>query len=344
MKTIRVGILGAGFTAGVHSRNLLKISGVEVAAICDPEVERAKKLATSLHQENIRVYLDFSTMLNSECLDVVYICIPPYAHGGEVEIAASKGIHAFIEKPISIDIGRAESMVQAVKKAGVYSRVGYHMRTGAAVRELKRMIDGGTAGIPTLYDGRYDCNSLHSPWWRELDKSGGQVFEQAIHAYDMAMYLLGIPENVSGFLSNLCHREVPGYTVEDTSTSAICFTSGALASISASNCAVPLEWNNHFTVVCGNVTVHFDTPNKAEFIYTDGQEVCRKLVDDSRDMYFEETSAFIAEIRGEKVECCSIEEGLRSLYLVDAVTRSSAEGGKPIAIKGLEKITERPKA
>ncbi|MCX7841654.1 MAG: Gfo/Idh/MocA family oxidoreductase [Clostridia bacterium] len=333
MKSLKVGILGAGFTAGVHSRNLQKVQDVEVVAICDQDIQKANSLASSLEGNNTKVFNDFNNMLNSVNMDVLYICIPPFAHCGEVEAAAAKGIHVFVEKPIALEISRAESMVREIKKAGVYSRVGYHMRLGSAVQELKKLIEQGTAGIPVLYDGRYDCNSLHSPWWRDRKKSGGQVLEQAIHAYDMAMYFLGTPERASGFLSNLCHQDVPGYTVEDTSSSVVRFTSGALATVAATNCAVPFEWNNRFTVVCRNVTVHFDTPNRAEFIFTDGPEVRRSFIDDSIDLYLEETREFIATVRGQQPERCTIVDGLNSLYLVDAVIKSSEEMGKPVSIE-----------
>jgi predicted dehydrogenase len=32
---------------------------------------------------------------------------------------------------------------------------------------------------------RYFCNHLHSSWWREREKSGGQLIEQVIHMVDL---------------------------------------------------------------------------------------------------------------------------------------------------------------
>ncbi|MGE5558925.1 MAG: Gfo/Idh/MocA family protein [Bacillota bacterium] len=328
-KTIKAAMLGAGFMGRTHAGNLAQI-GAEVVAICARE--GAEELARGLSGQKPAVYGDFDKMLRTAGIDVLYVCLPPFAHDGQVEAAAQKGIHLFLEKPIALNTQKARSMVEAIKKAGVVSQVGYHMRFGAAVQELKRMIRDGSAGIPTLFDGRYECNCLHSDWWRDVKKSGGQVFEQIIHLYDMSRYLMGEAESVSGYTANLCHHVEQGYTVEDTSASLIRFKSGALANISGSNCAVPMEWNNPFTVVCQYVTAYFIDPNRAEFVLTGNKEPVRRKVQGEDNMYLEETKAFIDAVLGKGPALCPVTEGLESLKLVESVVKSAAAGGRPVRI------------
>lgn len=333
MKDIKVGILGAGGMAKVHAKNLMKTPGVQVVSMCSINEEDAKINIESVPELKAKAFGDFDQMLKEVSIDVLYVCLPPFAHTGQVEAAAAKGIHIFLEKPIALDVERAKSMQEAIQKAGVISQVGYHMRFGSAVKELKNMILEGKAGKPTLFDGRYDCNHLHSPWWRDVSKSGGQVFEQVIHVYDLSMHLLGKPESVSGFLSNICHKDVPGYTVEDTSVSTIRFLSGALANISASNCAIPWEWNNTFTVICENVTVYFKDANNAKFVMTNQNPPVIMEMQSQCDMYFEETKGFIEAVKEGKQSICPIDEGCSSLHLVDAVVRSSKQAGTVLAFK-----------
>jgi predicted dehydrogenase len=325
-KHLKAGILGAGQMGRRHGTNLLKLDGVQVVAVCDNDRVRAEGLASVLSPQT-KAFDDFPRMLESCELNLLYICLPPFAHEGQLEAAAAKGIHIFIEKPIGIDTLRASLMVEAIRKAGVLSQVGYHMRFTENVAKLKALIDSGEAGKPTLFDARYACNSLHGKsWWMDRTQSGGQVFEQVIHVYDMAMYLLGEPATVAGFLENLCHREVPGYTVEDTSISAIRFRSGALANISASNCAVPGEWNSSFTVVCEKLTAHFQGDDSAEFIYTDQTPPRKELMQTRGDPHFAEIVAFVQAVRGLAPNTCTIEDGFNSLRLVEAVVQSSEEG------------------
>ena len=326
-QAIRVAILGAGYMAGVHARNLQKVEGVSIAAVCDSDGERAAQLAQACGGESVRPWTDDRAMLAAGGFDALYLCVPPFAHDGQLEAAARNGCHVFVEKPIALSVERAESMVEAVRAAGVVSQVGYHGRFGHAVRAVRRMMEDGAAGRPVLFDGRYDCNSLHGAWWRDRGKSGGQVFEQAIHVYDMALHLLGEAASISGHMANLCHSGVPGYTVEDNSVSAIRFRSGALGSIAATNCAVPMEWNFGFSVFFEHMTAHFRDPNHAEIIRTAGGHAERVTIGEDIDMYEAEDRAFIAAIRGEAPQTCPVSVGLAGLRLVDAVVRSADQGG-----------------
>jgi predicted dehydrogenase len=324
MNKIRIGILGAGGIAQRHLQALLAHEEVVVTAICDTNPENAKRLAA---EADAKATSDFDKLLASNLIDGLYICLPPFAHCGQVERAAQQGIHIFIEKPIALDSSRARSMVEVCSGAGIVSQVGYQNRFGYATQKLKEMIDDGSAGKVTLFDGRYACNSLHSPWWRDKLKSGGQIFEQVIHTYDIAMYFLGKPESVSGIVSNLCHQEVENYTVEDTAVGLIRFKSGALATIASTNNGVPGKWLNSYSVFCENVTVHFEGPNTAEFIYTSEEPVRYERYDVERDLFEIQCQKFIAAIKNEEPEVCPISEGLRSLKLVEGVTKSSKQGG-----------------
>jgi len=320
MANLRLGIIGSGYMASVHTMNIKQIDGVEIAAICDCVAD-----ATGFAQDHEipQVFKDYKQMIDESNLDAIVLTIPPFAHGGEVEYAASKGVNVFLEKPIAISVERGESMAKAVRDNGVKSAVGYHMRFGMAVEKLKDLIDSGIAGRVTLFDARYECNSLHTPWWKDKTKSGGQVFEQVIHLYDMATYFAGKPESVVGLTANLCHNEVEGYTVEDTSSSIIKFESGAIGSICGSNCAIPMQWSGMFTVICKNVTAYFTDPNNARFVYTDKEEPVEELIAGNTNMYSEEMKAFIESINGTQKTVASIENGLESLKLVADVTNSN---------------------
>jgi len=222
-------------------------------------------------------------------------------------------------------------MVRAAKRAGIVAQVGYHMRFGVAVQHLKNLIDSGAAGKTVLFAARYECNALHGPWWRIKRKSGGQALEQAIHLYDMALYLFGRPVAVAGFTGNICHCAVPDYTVEDVSAATIRFASGALAGITATNCAVPERWNGTFSVVCEKVTAHFSSANTAEFIYTTGK-VRTESIRGNDDLYELEDRAFIAAVRAGKARGPDVADGLTGLRVTSGVFESSRKNGAAVRI------------
>lgn len=334
---VNIGVLGAGFMGGMHGSRLLKLPGVTLRAICDSRRLAARSLAEKLGVPHH--YTSFDRMLAEQKLDALYICLPPFAHRGQTEKAAEKGIHLFLEKPIALTLKQAEKICAAVEKAGVVSQVGFHLRFRRGVMLLKQMLVDGAAGKPSLFTGRYWCNFGGADWWRNVRTSGGQVYEQVIHIYDLALHLFGEAAAAAGFLENLCHRESPGYTVEDASVSAIRFRNGSLASITGSNCALPEHFIGDFRVVCEKALLDFrssgDWRIKDEStLYThDGAGNLQRqdFVEDG-DVYALESEDFLQAIRTGGTTRTPVRAGLESIRLVSAVIASAARGGKPIQL------------
>jgi predicted dehydrogenase len=331
-KQYRAGIVGMGNMGRAHAENLLRAPDVELAALCSDPLDDARAYAEAKGL-SCPLYRDGAEMAGREALDLVYICLPPFAHTGQLEAAAAAGAHIFIEKPIALTVDRGRSMVAAVEKAGVYAQVGYHMRQGGAVRRLKEEIASGKAGRPTLFTARYESNSLHTPWWIDAAQCGGQVFEQVIHLYDLALYLCGPPRRVSGFTANLQHQHTPGYTVEDTSVSALCFAGGALGGITGSNCAAPGVWSATFRVLCQNLVADFTDPCHGVFTYLDGPEKRVETLAFNQDLVLQEDLYFLDVLRGSQPPFATLAEGLLGLRTVSAVVESSRLGGVPIQIE-----------
>jgi len=114
-KRYRVGILGCGGIANAHARAILKTGRMDFVAFCDIEEQRAKEFNERYAQGNAKVFTDYHKMFELAEMDIVYICLPPFAHSDEVEIAAKAGVHIFIEKPIALDMETADRMVKACK-------------------------------------------------------------------------------------------------------------------------------------------------------------------------------------------------------------------------------------
>lgn len=319
---IRVGFLGMGYMGKIHATNLLKFDDVKISALCSIPIIDAEEF-TKQNNLECNIYEDGFTMLQNETLDALYICLPPYAHYGQLEEAAEKGIHIFIEKPIALNLHRAKSMVSAVSKNKVITQVGYHMRFGGAVQKFMEMYRSGRTGRATLFNAAYECNGLHGAWWRDARLSGGQVFEQVIHLYDMAFYILGKPVSVSGHIANLLHTGVEGYTIEDTSTANIVFENGALGSITGSNCAVKNVWNARFRVICENMIADFEDFNNAKFIYTDKDEPVTEDIVSDIDAIMKEDEYFIDVLNGKEKPFATIEDGLTGVKMVSGVVESS---------------------
>ncbi len=326
MKPLRTAIIGCGHFAPRHVERLAALEAVRLVGFCNRTVDKAIAFNQQYADGKAQVYEDYGRMFEELGLELVYICLPPFAHGNEVELACRHGAHFLIEKPIALTMDLAEAMASWVGESGVKSQVGFMFRHGEAVQWLKAyMRERGIAGNGFI-TARYFCNSLHSWWWRDRSKSGGQLLEQIIHLLDLARFFLGEPVQVCSMQENLFHRDVADYTAEDASATLVRFNSGGLAVFAASNGAIPQRWDYDVRVILPGLTADFEDANHATFHYTDRGWPAAATVVSDKDIYLAETLDLLAAIRDDRPTAVPIEEGVRSLRLALAATRSAEQG------------------
>jgi len=170
-------------------------------------------------------------MLNKENLDALYICLPPFAHAEQEIAAAERGIHLLVEKPVTLDPKQGRRVAAAIEQTGIISSSGYHWRYYNTVDRLQEILRERSIGMVL---GRWLGGIWDAPWWKDRNKSGGQMVEQVSHFFDLLRYLLGEVQSVSG---GLRHRglinDVEGYNLDDVSTVNLRFESGVIGNVSA---------------------------------------------------------------------------------------------------------------
>ena len=184
------------------------------------------------------------------------------------------------------------------------------------------------AGPVGLMSARYFCNSLHTPWWRRRDLSGGQLVEQVIHMVDLMRFLMGDALTVYSRQENIFHQEVEDYTVEDVSATIFSFPKGGIGVIYATNGAIPNRWINDYRVVAKNLTVEFTDANHATFHHTTETNRPPEVIASDRDVYLAEMQDFLNAIRTGEKSRVPLRDGAKSLDLALAATRSAQSGGE----------------
>jgi len=326
---LRTAILGCGGFAHRHARTLQQLENdFEMVAFCNRTVEKAATFSKEYTNGRALIFADHQQMFDQVPLDVVVICVPPYAHSDEVEIAANLGIHVFIEKPIALTSKLGWRMVHAAENAGIITQVGFMFRFGEAIEHLKAMMDSGDAGPVGLMSARYFCNSLHTPWWRKRDLSGGQLVEQVIHMVDLMRFLMGDAITVYSRQENMFHQDVDDYTVEDVSATIFGFPKGGMGVIYATNGAIPNRWINDYRVVSRNLTVEFADANHAKIHHTAESNRQPEVIASDRDIYLSEMQDFLTAIRSGHKTRIPLREGAKSLDLALAATHSAQTGSE----------------
>src|SRR5438132_7121109 len=116
MKAIRTALIGCGKVGGLHAAALASLSESNLVAVCDADVDRAKKFAV---QYGGRAFADVSEMLSDAGPQAVFICTPHPLHAEPAVLAAQAGAHVMIEKPMAANLADCDAMLAAAKKAGV---------------------------------------------------------------------------------------------------------------------------------------------------------------------------------------------------------------------------------
>lgn len=323
--TLRVGLIGTGGIGARHAAAAQKVTGLHFVAACGREMSRAEDFGKRF---GVTAYDDLERMLGSERLDLLVVALPPFAHAGQVERAAALGVNVLVEKPIALDLGRAASMVDASRN--VVAACGFMYRFGGAVQRWTAMADAGETGTVGHFSGSFHCNALHAPWWRDRDKSGGQMVEQLIHIADLARCSLGMPQTVYARAANLFHRDVPDYASEDASAILLGYDDGRVGVLHASNIAVPGRWMKGWQVVAQKATGIFADWNIAEIVQTIGEPVSERIASavDPFVAQLEDVRDAIVDKRPPRVP---LRDGLETLRIVLAA-RQSADTKREVSL------------
>ena len=323
-KKIRSAILGCGGFANRHAVNLVSLSDdIELVAFCDQNPQNAISYRDTYNNGKASVFSDHNELIDQVELDLLLVALPPFAHTDEIQLAAEAGINLFIEKPIALTSEQAWTMVKAVESTGVKSQVGFMFRFGEAIETVKELLLSGEAGRPGLMTARYFCNALHAPWWRDREKSGGQLVEQVIHMIDLMRYLMDEPVSVFSRQENLFHQDVPGYTIEDVSATIYTFANGALGVVYATNNAIPGKWINDYRLVAEKLTAEFSNANTAQLHFTGADPLLSKSIQSDRNMHLAEVLDLIQAIRTGGETRTPIREGALSLDMALGAVESA---------------------
>ena len=232
-------IVGTGMISRFHARALADVRGAKLVACCDSRAEAAERFA---EEEGCTGYTDLKKMLADERVDAVSICTPSGAHLDPAVAAAKAGKHVIIEKPLEVTTRRCDRIIAACEENGVKLSTVFQSRFSDSSVTLKKAVEAGRFGRMTLGDAYvkwyrsqeyYDSGAWRGTW--KLD-GGGALMNQAIHAVDLLVWLMGPVAEVRAQMATVAHERIE---VEDIATATLRFASGALGVIEASTAIYP---------------------------------------------------------------------------------------------------------
>lgn len=223
-------IAGCGGMGKWHAKVLSALPDTRVVAAADPDRAAREAVASS---SGVPVFASLDELLASVEAEVVTVCTPPAAHLGAVLEAAEAGRHVLVEKPFALTVEEADRAMRACEEAGVRLSVVHQQRGRSACRAVHRLLARGHLGAPRLAVVTHSWfrpggETTAGPWRADPAAGGGVLLDQAVHAIDLLLWLLGTPRWVSGSAG------AGPVTQEDTAVALLGFDEGVLATLAAS--------------------------------------------------------------------------------------------------------------
>jgi predicted dehydrogenase len=190
---LRLGIIGCGWaTANLHVPALRRISGYEIVALADVELERADQLGSRAGARYR--FKDASELIAHPEVDAVAVCVPPADHAKLAIATIDAGKHVFIEKPLTVVVEEAERLAERAKRTDLTVLVGFNLRWHRLVRQAKAMLDAGRIGsivlMRTIFTTALHHDESMAAWRRERSRGGGVIHDLAVHHFDLWRFLL----------------------------------------------------------------------------------------------------------------------------------------------------------
>ena len=217
------------------AKELDHVEGGELVAACSRNEDNVRAFAAT---HGVRHWFtDYRRLVEHEDVDVVIVSLPTGLHA-DVTIAASHaGKHALVEKPLDINLERADRMIGVSRANNTKLGVIFQMRFGSVARALKEAVDSGRLGRVFLADA-VDKSSRTAAYydsaaWRGTRalEGGGCLMTQSIHIIDLLQYMMGPVRSVMGRVATQVHD----IEVEDTATAVVNFESGAIGIIESTS-------------------------------------------------------------------------------------------------------------
>ncbi|OKL48448.1 dehydrogenase [Boudabousia liubingyangii] len=329
MANLRVGLIGLGSMGRHHARVIRETEGLDLVAVADPGGDKFGVAGDLEVLPNVEALIEAG-------LDAAMVAVPTVYHEETALKLAEAGVHTMVEKPIAADVESGERVAKAFQDAGLVGAVGYVERCNPALLEMrKRIADGELGQVFQIATRR------QSPFPARISDVG-VVKDLATHDVDLCAWVAG--SDYAAVSAQTTFRS--GREHEDMVTVSGRMKNGVLVS-NLVNWLSPFK--DRITVVTGetgafvadtamgdltfyrNGSVPLEWSQIAAFRGVSEGEVTRFALNKREPLRVEHEN-FRDAILGKRQDHVSMEEGVQTLKVVEAILRSSENEGELVRL------------
>ena len=202
MQKLRTLVVGCGNMGTSHARAYHQLDGFEIVGLVSRKPESREKLSRELG--GLSTFGDYETALKTTNPDVVSINTYPDTHADYIRAALEVNAHVFVEKPLALTVGEAQSLVDLAKKRNRKMVVGYILRVHPTWTKFVQA--ARSLGKPLVMRMNLNQQSSGDNWYthKQLMHSMSPIVDCGVHYVDiMCLMTQSVPVSVSAIGARL---------------------------------------------------------------------------------------------------------------------------------------------
>jgi myo-inositol 2-dehydrogenase / D-chiro-inositol 1-dehydrogenase len=226
---IGMAVVGCGRIGRMHARNLAQHPRARLVSVYDVAQEVASQTASEL---SVKAAASIEEVLSDSNVGAVLIASSTATHVPLISAAVKAGKAVLCEKPIDLDLERAQACWREIVPCRPVVMIGFNRRFDASFRALRERLHAGEIG--KLEMAVITSRDPAPPAAEYIKGSGGLFRDMSIHDFDMARSLAGDIVEVHAFGANLVDPIFGQLRDIDTCAISLRAASGALVQINNS--------------------------------------------------------------------------------------------------------------
>lgn len=328
MKKIRWGVFS---TASIGVRKVLpamqKGEFSTVVALASRDLRKAKEAAAQLGIPT--AYGSYAELVADPNVDAIYNPLPNQLHVPWTIKAAEAGKHVLCEKPISLTVAEAESLLKVRERTSVKIGEAFMVRSHPQWLRTRALIEQGRIGMLRAVMGSFSYFNVDPENIRnQVESGGGALYDIGCYCIQASRYAFGAePTRVMG-----CIDRDPQMHIDRLTSAILEFPEGQAVFICSTQLAPHQRLQFFGTTGRIEIEIPFNAPN---------DRPTRILVDSSGDVfgsgiateefptcdqYTLQGDAFSKAILEDREVPVSLEEAIRNMRVIEAIYRSGQTG------------------
>jgi predicted dehydrogenase len=324
---VRYAVVGLGYIAQkAVLPAFANAKNSELVALVSSDEEKLRKLGKKYGVKQRLNYEQYDQLLESGSIDAVYIALPNNLHAEFAVRAARAGIHVLCEKPMAVDAGQCQAIIDAAEAGGVKLMIAYRLHFERANMSAIEIVRSGKLGEPRIFTSDFTMQVRDEDNIRlKPEAGGGTLYDIGIYCINAARYLFrSEPTYVQCWTANNGDERFGG--VEEMASCILRFPDERLAAFTCSFGAADVS-SYRVIGTSGDLRVEpaYDYSEDLVHHLTIKGKTREKRFP-KRDQFGPELVHFSDCVKNDEDPEPSGKEGLADVRIIEALYRSAREG------------------